>query len=89
MIYQLKNTIDVHTPLGYGKAIAWIDYGSDTNTVWKVISLNTIYNQFMTRALIQEFNVNFIITLILAYKMDVKYLKKINIYIKILAKFRL
>ena len=89
MIYQLKNTIDVHTPLGYGKAIAWVDYGSDTNTVWKVISLNTIYNQFMTRALIQEFNVNFIITLILAYKMDVKYLKKINIYIKILAKFRL
>lgn len=37
MIYQLKNTIDVHTPLGYGKAIAWIDYGSDVNTVWKVV----------------------------------------------------
>ena len=24
-------------PLGYGKAIAWIDYGSQVNTVWKVI----------------------------------------------------
>jgi hypothetical protein len=37
MIYELKNTIDVLTPLGYGKAIAWIDYGSNTNTVWKVV----------------------------------------------------
>lgn len=36
-ILQLQNTIDVHTPLGYGKCIAWIDYGSDTNTVWKVV----------------------------------------------------
>lgn len=41
MIYQLTNTIDVHTPLGYGKAIAWIDYGSDVNTVWKVVLYNT------------------------------------------------
>jgi hypothetical protein len=41
MIYQIKNTIDVETPLGYGKAIAWIDYGSDTNTVWKVILYDT------------------------------------------------
>ena len=41
MIYQLKTTIDVHTPLGYGKAIAWIDYGSDTNTVWKVVLYDT------------------------------------------------
>lgn len=41
MIHQLKNTIDVHTPLGYGKAIAWIDYGSDTNTVWKVVLYDT------------------------------------------------
>lgn len=37
MILQLQNTIDVETPLGYGKCIAWIDYGSDTNTVWKVV----------------------------------------------------
>lgn len=37
MIYQLPNPIDVHTPLGYGKAIAWIDYGPDINTVWKVV----------------------------------------------------
>jgi hypothetical protein len=37
MIHELKNPIDVETPLGYGKAIAWIDYGSDTNTVWKVV----------------------------------------------------
>jgi hypothetical protein len=41
MIYQLKTTIDVHTPLGYGKTIAWIDYGSDTNTVWKVVLYDT------------------------------------------------
>lgn len=37
MIHELKNTIDVETPLGYGKAIAWIDYGGQTNTVWKVV----------------------------------------------------
>jgi hypothetical protein len=36
-IHELKNHIDVETPLGYGKAIAWIDYGSQTNTVWKVV----------------------------------------------------
>jgi hypothetical protein len=36
-IHELVNAIDVHTPLGYGKAIAWLDYGSDTNTVWKVV----------------------------------------------------
>lgn len=37
MIHELRNTIDVWTPLGYGKAIAWIDYGSEVNTVWKVV----------------------------------------------------
>ena len=37
MIHELRNTIDVETPLGYGKAIAWIDYGSQVNTVWKVV----------------------------------------------------
>ena len=37
MIHELRNTIDVWTPLGYGKAIAWIDYGSEINTVWKVV----------------------------------------------------
>lgn len=37
MIHELRNTIDVWTPLGYGKAIAWIDYGTQVNTVWKVI----------------------------------------------------
>lgn len=36
-IHELRNTIDVETPLGYGKAIAWTDYGSQTNTVWKVV----------------------------------------------------
>jgi hypothetical protein len=35
-IVELNNPIDVHCPKGYAKAIAWIDYGSDTNTVWKV-----------------------------------------------------
>jgi hypothetical protein len=37
VIHELKNTIDVETPLGYGKDIAWIDYGSQMNTVWKVV----------------------------------------------------
>lgn len=37
MIHELKNPIDVETPLGYAKAIAWIDYGSQTNTVWKCV----------------------------------------------------
>jgi hypothetical protein len=37
MIHELKNQIDVETPLGYGKAIAWIDYGSQVNTVWKIV----------------------------------------------------
>ena len=36
-IKELYNQIEVHTPLGHGKAIAWIDYGTDTNTVWKVV----------------------------------------------------
>jgi len=44
-IHELKNTIDVETPLGYGKAIAWLDYGSNTNTVWKVI----LYDNGMVR----------------------------------------
>jgi hypothetical protein len=44
-IHELKNPIDVETPLGYGKAIAWIDYGSDTNTVWKVV----LYHNCMVR----------------------------------------
>ena len=36
-IHELQNPIDVETPLGYGKAIAWIDYGVDLNTIWKVV----------------------------------------------------
>lgn len=36
-IHELNNVIYVETPLGYGKAIAWIDYGSEVNTVWKVV----------------------------------------------------
>lgn len=37
MIFQLTTPIEVHTPLGKGKAIAWIDYSIDVNTVWKVV----------------------------------------------------
>lgn len=44
-IHRLEPTIDVETPLGYGKAIAWIDYGEQTNTVWKVV----LYNGGMVR----------------------------------------
>ena len=36
-IHELKNIIDVETPFGKGKAIAWIDYGTEINTVWKVV----------------------------------------------------
>lgn len=36
-IHELNNVIYVETPLGYGKAIAWIDYGSELNTVWKIV----------------------------------------------------
>ena len=36
MITILQNTIDVFIrKIGYAKCIAWIDYGSQTNTVWK------------------------------------------------------
>lgn len=35
MIHELRNPIDVKTPLGDAKCIAWIDYGFDVNTVWK------------------------------------------------------
>lgn len=44
-IHELKNIIKVETPLGYGKAIAWIDYGTETNTVWKVV----LYHNGMVR----------------------------------------
>ena len=44
-IHELKNIIDVETPLGKGKAIAWIDYGSELNTVWKVV----LYHNGMVR----------------------------------------
>ena len=37
VIKEIENPIQVHTPLGKGKAIAWLDYGVDINTVWKVI----------------------------------------------------
>jgi hypothetical protein len=36
-IHELLNPIEVETPLGRGKAIAWIDYGTEVNTVWKVV----------------------------------------------------
>ena len=36
-IIQLNPPIEVHTPLGKGKAIILIDYGLDTNSVWKVV----------------------------------------------------
>ena len=45
IIYELKTPIDVECPLGYGKAIAWIDYGSQVNTVWKVV----LYHNCMVR----------------------------------------
>lgn len=36
VIHELNNPIAVNTPKGDGKCIAWIDYGPETNTVWKV-----------------------------------------------------
>jgi hypothetical protein len=44
-IHELTNPIVVETPLGKGKAIAWIDYGSEVNTVWKVV----LYQNGMVR----------------------------------------
>jgi hypothetical protein len=35
-IHRLIPTIDVHTPLGYGKCIAWICFSEDVNEIWKV-----------------------------------------------------
>ena len=70
-IHELKNQIDVETPLGYGKVIAWIDYGTQTNTVWKVV----LYDSGMVR--------NFYDDDILVYpnsmdggKLDLNYFKK-------------
>jgi hypothetical protein len=36
MILQLNPTLDVHTPLGYGKAIFLIDRSEQINSIWKV-----------------------------------------------------
>lgn len=41
IIYELKNPIFVNTPLGMGKAIFLIDYGTEINTVWKVVLHNS------------------------------------------------
>lgn len=35
-IHRINPTLAVHTPLGAGKAMFLIDYGTETNTVWKV-----------------------------------------------------
>lgn len=40
-IHELKNPIFVETPLGYGKAIILIDYGTEINSVWKVVLHNS------------------------------------------------
>ena len=49
VIHELNNPIEIHCPLGKAKAIAWIDYGPDVNTVWKVVfyedgSVRNIYD---------------------------------------------
>ena len=36
VIHRLIPTIGVHTPLGEGCAIAWIDMTENLNTIWKV-----------------------------------------------------
>lgn len=36
VIHRLIPTIGVHTPLGEGSAIAWIDMSENLNTIWKV-----------------------------------------------------
>jgi hypothetical protein len=53
-IHELRNPIIVHTPLGRGKCIAWIDYGSEVNTVWKVILFEngSVRNMYDTDILI-------------------------------------
>jgi len=34
-IYELNNSIDVLTPIGYAKALFIIDYGLEINSIWK------------------------------------------------------
>ena len=36
MILQLNPTLDVHTPLGYVKAMFLIDRSEQINSIWKV-----------------------------------------------------
>ena len=55
-IYELKNIINVETPLGFGKAIAWIDYGSEVNTVWKVVLQNGSVRNFYDTDIIVQAN---------------------------------
>jgi hypothetical protein len=40
-IHELNNPIFVNTPLGMGKAIILIDYGTEINSVWKVVLHNS------------------------------------------------
>lgn len=36
ILHRLIPTIPVHTPLGSGNALAWIDMTEDVNSIWKV-----------------------------------------------------
>lgn len=40
-IHELNNPIFVNTPLGMGKAIILIYYGTEINSVWKVVLHNS------------------------------------------------
>jgi len=44
-IKQLNPTIDVHTPLGYGKALFIISKSEQINDIWKVV----LYESGMVR----------------------------------------
>lgn len=55
-IYELKNIINVETPLGSGKAIVWIDYGSEVNTVWKVVLKDGSVRNFYDTDIIVQAN---------------------------------
>jgi len=55
VIHRLIPTIQVHTPLGLGSAIAWIDEGEVINTIWKVRLIDgTVRNFYDTDIMVYE-----------------------------------
>ena len=59
VIHRLIPTIGVHTPLGSGNAIAWIDMSEDINTIWKVrLDAGNVRNFYDDEIMIYENRMN-------------------------------